>query len=288
MFKKIVILLLVAVLALVLWMNRGWVNEHILTDGATSAPTISAAPMTLLPASASRYRFATIDPTASTLKSFSLDTKNALIKAVAESVPAKPSVQEQKKSGVAAISALELSLNLVTSLPLQTGQPNWRVHVLAVPGLPPQPDFLAPGATEVGGPLDQWRLLQVSWDTAYTEALASAVSAAAALQAVDLGIQENSSIAGAISSQLQLAPETGNASFFLASDLEENQGTQTSGSFHGAPLSIAAACPSGNAQECTTTWDTFTAWAKSLHVGTITRIDAGNLAPAITTWIGEQ
>jgi hypothetical protein len=289
MFRKIIALLLVGGILVAGYVERKQLeNLFNSTSTAVPDPIVTPAPYNaLIPVPTPRHDYGTLDPTTSTNGAFAVSVKASLVHAVAVYVPPKPSKLAQG-GGVPPIPELVVTVNLVETLPAQTGAPAWSVTVPAVPGLRPEPQ-LTKSSLALGGSVDQWNAAQATWSKAYDAALNAAMKSATALQHdINLSIQQYSSISGAMEAMAQLAEGTSNTSFFIASDLIDNQARQSGVSFNGAPVVVDAACPSGSVARCKATFDSFASWAKANGAGTVTRVDPGNVDQALQSWINRN
>ena len=129
----IAVLAVAGVLAWMNWDKIGPIVNPILGIQTAAAATTETGPTTLGAAPDQRYRFASIDPTTSTDVSFRQSMKDQIIAAVQGYVPAKPT---ETKSGVAAITGLQLTVRLVGTNSLAYGQPNVAISTRACPSSP--------------------------------------------------------------------------------------------------------------------------------------------------------
>jgi hypothetical protein len=232
---------------------------------SATLPSVESA-IALTPTTPTQQRLMCVDPTASTDASFAKSIKDATVASVGRHVPSKPGVD---KDGVAPIAGVDLTVRLVGTAPMAYGAPIYRVHVAAVPGLPARPDMTVDGALDPGGSYARWKGLEKEWSSAYDQALAAQQSAVDILNSIDLGAQGLSGITGCVSALAEIAPSDGDASFLVASDLEETVAPQSAGSMHNFPVVVIQPNPSGDAQQATNDFDSFAAWATTRGAGPI-------------------
>jgi len=275
---------LVVVIGLLGWMNWDKIAPIVgpmLGAQAAPSPTAANGPATLGAAPEQRCRFALIDPTTSTDASFRESMKADIIAAVQSLVPAKPS---DMKTGVPALTGLQLTVRLVGTNSLAYGQQNAAISIPSVSELPTRPDMTVPGALDPGGPYDTWKQSKAKWSTAYDAALAAQAAAVQTLQAINLNFDESSGITAGVAALALLAPAKGDVAFAAMSDLDENKKREPA-TFHGHPVLVVQPDPIGDIGRWDSLFSSFSSWAVSSGAGQITRVRPEVAVPAINTFI---
>lgn len=274
------VLVFLAVLVLALVVMRPWASRAASPQAAAS-PSAAAAP-TL--AAGQRAEGACLDATTSTTPSFAVDVRSDLARAVAGLAPPAQAPVTQAQP------AVSLWIRQVDTASLSSKPTPFNISV-TVPGAPglalAQP---SPGAS--GFPS-----AQASYTAAYEQVTqdrnaASTAAASAARTIASLPLDDSpqtlSAISACVSGLLTTVPTTGQRSFLIASDLEEDVAPQLEGSFNGAPLTIIQACDSGNASYCGGLLNHFVAEMHQLKVGPVTVVRPEDAAAAITAWVQGQ
>ncbi|MFF2299781.1 hypothetical protein [Arthrobacter sp. NPDC058127] len=292
------IAVLVGVLAGMNWDKLAPAIGPVLGLQSTAAPTAGTGPMPVgsqisgvqptaaptaivVPTPQQHFRYALIDPTTSTDKSFRESMKADIIAAVRSYVPPKP---PDPKVGVPSVTGLQLTVRLVATNSLAYGQQSVAVSIPSVPGLPERPDMTVTGALDPGGPYDTWKKSNAEWSTAYDAATAAAASATQTLGALNLNVDEWSGITAGAAALTLLAPAQGDVQFAVLSDLDENRPPQPA-NFNGHPILVVQPDPVGDIGRWDSLFNQFSSWASKSGSGTITRVRPENAMPAIATFI---
>lgn len=281
--KKAMFLLL-ALLAIGAFLGRDQIKSAIdprsgpqPTAQATAATTsiqLSAAPL-------ARTRLALLDPTTSTDATFREAMKALLVADVRDYVPAKPSTT---KDGVPPVVGVHLVVRLVGTSPLTYGAPIYTVDIPSVAELPARPSMTADGALDPGGPYSQWTAAASSWSTQYDVAIAAAQQASAALQGLNLEVDQYSAVTAGVASLALLAPQQGDVAYLVMSDLDENR-AQEAADFRGSPVLVVQPDPDGSEQQWSARYQAFAAWAVASGAGQIDRVRPEACDAAIKSFI---
>lgn len=232
---------------------------------------------------------ACIDPTTSTVSSFSSDIRSYLASAVASLAPA--GALPTHTTGTGPLSqpqpGVSLWIRQVDTKSDSTVRTRFAetVNVPGVLGLAQhQP---APGATDYATQMGAWsqRYDQVNASRVAARKAAANASQAIANLPLDSNPQVYSAISACVSGLLGTVPAIGRQSFLIASDLQENEAPQLAGSFRGAPLVIIQACDSGNVSACGVLLSNFEREMRRLDVGPITVIRPEDASQAIYQWV---
>lgn len=258
------------------------------SSSAGSAPGTATSGGAADPATTSARHFtlgACIDPTLSIVRSFAPAIRSDLARAVGSlAPPARPvptSAAPAPRPGLS-LTVREVDTNSFSSDP---GPYARTVTVPGVPGLL----HARPGASVP----DYGRQLRI-WSSGYrivkSARHAAARAAARAARAIatlplDQNAKSNSGITACISALLTTVPPSGQHSYLLASDLEQNVPSQLAGSFDGAPLVIIQTCDSGDESFCAGLLERFLAAMHQLHVGQVIVIRPENAGHAIWQWM---
>jgi hypothetical protein len=282
--RRFLFIIAIAVLAGLAWMN--WdklvpVGGPVPGVQPTAAPTAFAGPTPPVVTPQQHFRYALIDPTTSTDKSFRESMKADIMAAVRSYVPPKP---PDPKAGVPSVTGLQLTVRLVSTDSLAYGQQSAAVSIPSVPGLPVRPDMTATGALDPGGPYDTWKKSKAEWSTAYDAAAAAAVSAVQSLDALNLNVDGWSGITAGVTALTLLAPAQGDVQFAILSDLDENRPQQPA-TFNGHSILVVQPDPVGDISRWDSLFKNFSTWASASGSGTITRVRPESAVPAIATFI---
>lgn len=235
---------------------------------------------------------ACIDSTASTVTSFAASVRGDLASAVASlgptgPVPTKPI--DSSGSGPLSVPQPGVSLRVrqVDTASLSS-TPTLYNSVVSVPGVfgltAREP---APGSNNYTTAMSTWneQYNQVSSSRAAARSAAAKASKTLAGLPLDDNQQAMSAISACVSGLLTTVPHAGSQRFLLASDLQENETAQLTGSFHGAPLLIIQACDSGDVSYCGGLLSRFKGEMRRLDVGPITVVRPENAQQAIYQWV---
>ena len=220
----------------------------------TSSMAVDCSELTTMPEPETLNLGVVVDPTSSTASSFSQTVMAALADQLSSHMPAKTSTPQD---GVATVDAINLVIKQVGSNPYAYGAPDFSVRVPGVQGLPPRPSLDCMDTTYA-----VWTKEAKQWSATYDSALAASSAAVDGVRSMPL-TDENSGIRAALSSLVVTMPGTAGTSYLLASDFEENVKPQTAGDMGGRPLVLVAACPSGDAAQCSGDVQAFGDWATS-------------------------
>jgi hypothetical protein len=280
----IVAALLVVVAALIV--AKPW-QSHSTANSTASGSTGSGLPAELT--AGQLEEGACIDPTTSTATSFAQSIKADLASAVASLGPAGSVPTSTSGSGALSQpqSAVSLWIRQVDTASLSTLQTPYTTtqNVPGYSGLaahePP------PGSNNYASTMTAWSQQYGEVSDSRKAAQSAARKAAQAVTALPLddSPQSRSAISACVSGLLLTVPKTGPRSFLIASDLQENEAPQLSGSFNGSSLVIIQACDSGSASYCDGNLAHFESEMKQLHVGTMTVVRPEDAGQAITQWV---
>jgi hypothetical protein len=231
---------------------------------------------------------ACIDPTLSSVPSFAATIRADLARAVAGLAPPAGPVATGAQPGQP-VSAPQAGVNLTVREVDTTSYSSTMSAFTRDVSVPPVRGLMVsrprPGSNDYADALRTWTQ---DYELVTADRKAAATAAAAASSAIaSLPLDRNgwSAITACVSALLVTVPPSGNHSFLLASDLEENIAPQLHGSFHGAPLYIVQACDNGNGNSCARLLANFTKEMRQLDVGQVIAIRPEDAATAIASWI---
>lgn len=285
--SRAVIIAAVCLLVAVLIVIRPWQTRA--ASPAPAAPSATARAGPPVTSAGELSEGACIDPTSSTVASFSSDVRGYLASAVASLAPS--ATLPTTASGSAPLSEPQPGVGLwirqVDTASDSTVRTRFTqtVNVPAVLGLAQhQP---APGSSDYVTRMGTWSQRYEQVKTSRTTARNAALSASQAVASLPLdgSPQVWSAISACISGLLRTVPATGRQSFLIASDLQENEAPQLEGSFRGAPLVIIQACDSGNVSYCQGRLHHFEREMRQLGVGPMTVVSPEDAKQAIEQWV---
>lgn len=208
------------------------------TDSTTPAPTYSPTqPAPTVNAGVC------LDPTLSTLPTFSESIRELVAKTVAGWEP--PAPPPTTTSAVDPRPGLNLTIRTVGTNSYGSQIPYLSVTLPPVPGLSARPDVTDPNFPSLN---PVW---QMARDQVIQQAQAAGQQAqqrAAAIRDLPLDTSQSSEIAGCLSALAQTVPP-GPRTLILTSDLEQNEPPQVAGDLHNTRILIVQPC-GGDATRC--------------------------------------
>jgi len=197
-----------------------------------------------------------IDPTASTVATFSEGIKQELVNVLSGW---EGGVQRPNPAGSPGVPGLNLEVRQVLTDSYSSGDPYVQVSIPAVPALLPEPNVNSANfvAQDIA-----WQSAKQEVRSAEASARSAAQQAASAVGAMTLQSYPDvlSEIAGCVSALAETVPDT-NRSLILASDLEQNEPPQFAGQLSNTRVLIIQACD-GEAASCSG-WQTI--WQSLLN-----------------------
>ncbi len=279
-------LCVVAVIALLA--GRTILSRHTPTQTTATGGSGQPATDTDMSASGEWTLGACIDPTLSLIPSFATTIRTDLAQAVASLAPPATPVDTSAQPGQP-VSPPQAGVNLTvrevdtTSYSSTMGAFTRDVSVPPVPGLMvsrPQP-----GSSDYADRLRTWTQDYQTVTAARKLAATDAAGASSTIASLPIDRNGWSAISACVSALLGTVPPSGDHSYLLASDLQENIAPQLHGSFHGASLYIVQACDNGDGNFCAGLLDSFTKEMQKLDVGHVIAIRPEDAAQAIDSWI---
>ena len=250
------------------------------SSAASDTSATTAGPGAQSGTTPSRIRSVCLDTTGSTPREFSEKVRALLVSELRSWVPAG----EPDSSGSPATPGLDLRVRTVTAGAESGSDLSRHVVIDPVPELSPIPTDV--GSDNYTAKLEQWNKDRDHVATKWTAAKMEADNAAQEIAQLPLGNPKASGIA-ACASTLALVTAAGpDRMFLIASDLEENAGSQLAGSFDQAPMTLLQPCPSGSLSRCRHLADTFSAQMRSLQAGPIDTVRSEQADQRIHSWLG--
>jgi hypothetical protein len=280
-----VIIAALCLLVIVLIVVRPW-KAGTTSAAGPSGPPSQSPPVT---SAGALSEGACIDPTTSTVSSFSTDIRSDLARAVAGLAPS--GTLPTRAEGTGPLSQpqprVDLWIRQVDTHSASTIRTEYATTV-SIPGVlglaQHQP---TPGASDYVTQMGSWSQSYQDVQQSRTTAAAAATDASRTIASLPLDQNPDvySAISACISGLLGTVPSTGRQSYLIASDLEENEAPQLAGSFRGAPLLVIQACDSGNLSGCQQRLSTFEREMRQLDVGPVTVVRPENASQAIAQWV---
>jgi hypothetical protein len=231
---------------------------------------------------------ACIDPTLSIIPSFATTIRADLAQAIASLAPSSTPIDTSAQPGQP-VSPPQAGINLtVREVDTRSYSSAMSAFTRDVT-VPPVPGLMVsrplPGSNDYARQLRDWTQDYQAVTADRKAAATEAASASHTIASVPLDRNGFSAISACISGLLVTVPTSGNHSYLIASDLQENQALQLHGSFHGAALYIVQACDNGDANYCAGLLTSFTKEMQRLDVGQVISIRPEDAAQAIDNWI---